>query len=92
LALGASVVTGASALSLDGDLSDSCVDGRCPTDKGEDIDQLGTLSTATDVLLVLGGSLTAAGIAMVLVDASSDSSPAVGMTLGLGGATLRGRF
>jgi hypothetical protein len=91
-ALVGSVVTGALALSLDGDLSDACVDGRCPPDRGEDIDRLGTLSTATDVLLVLGGVLTAGGIVMLAVDASSDSSPTVGLVLGPGGASLRGSF
>ena len=91
-ALGASVVTGALALSLDGDLSDACADGRCPSDRGADVDRLGTLSTATDVLLVVGGALTAGGIVMLAVDASSDSSPSVGITLGPGGAALWGSF
>jgi tetratricopeptide (TPR) repeat protein len=92
VALGGSVVTGALALSLDGDLSAACVDGRCPPDRGEDIDQLGALSTATDVLLVLGATLTASGIAMLLLDSTSDSAPSAELALGPGGASLRGSF
>jgi hypothetical protein len=80
------------ALSLDGELADSCADGSCPADRGEDIDRLGTLSTATDVLLVLGGVLTAGGVVMLLVDSSTEPSPSVGLTLGPGGASLRGTF
>ena len=91
-ALVAGAVTGGLALSLDGDLSDTCVDGSCPSDKGEDIDRLTTLSTATDVLLVVGGTLTAGGILMLALDASSDSSPSVGITLRPGGVFVRGSF
>lgn len=93
--LAASVVTGALSLSLDGDLSDACADGRCPADKQADIDQLGALSTATDVLLVVGGTLTVSGIVMLVVDAwdaSNEPSPTVGLGLGPGSVSLRGSF
>jgi len=91
-ALTGGAVIGGLALSLDGDLADACVEGTCPADRGADVDQLERLSTATDVLLVLGGTLTAGGVALLLVGQSSESSPSVGLTLGPGGAALRGSF
>jgi hypothetical protein len=87
-----SIVTGALSLSLDKDLKGKCVDGRCPPDSGDEISRLEALSTATDVLLVVGGALTAGGIVMVAIDAASKPSPSVGITLGPGSASLRGSF
>ncbi len=97
-ALAGGGVTGIWALSLDGDLADACTEGMCPADRGSDIDRLDALTTATNVLLPVGATLTAAGIVMLLVDPpTSPTAPdtaRLDLSLGPGllGATLRGRF
>lgn len=99
-ALAGSAVTGGLALSLDGDLARTCVGGRCPTDRGEDVNQLARLSTATDVLWISGAALTAGGVAMLLLSRSggssksshSSSSGELTLRVGLGSVVLRGSF
>lgn len=99
-ALAGSAVTGGWALSLDRDLAQACVGGRCPADRGEDVNRLVQLSTATDVLWVAGSVLTAGGVAMLLLSRSggsskSSQSPSSGelsVKVGLGSVVLRGSF
>jgi hypothetical protein len=91
-ALAGSAVTGIWALSLNGDLSDSCAEGNCPSGTGEDIDRMETLAVATDVLLVVGAALTVAGGVLIVIDQTSETS--VGLSVGPGtyGASFRQSF
>jgi tetratricopeptide (TPR) repeat protein len=93
-ALVGGTVTGILALSLDGDLADRCAAGTCPTGSASDIDRLGALSTATDVLLIAGAALTAGGVLMLVLDPHGPFTTSVGLSVapGLYGATLQQRF
>jgi hypothetical protein len=64
-------VTGIWALSVDGELSGVCEAGHCPVDRNDQVDQLGTLTTTTNVLLGAGALLTVAGVVLLLVEGGS---------------------
>ncbi|HEY6728719.1 MAG TPA: PEGA domain-containing protein [Polyangiaceae bacterium] len=102
LLLAGGAVTGIWALSIDGDLESSCVDGHCPKHRASDIDRLESLTTATNVLLGVGAAVSVGGLALWLFGDSSESPSAtpaanprdVALTArrGFVGASLTSRF
>lgn len=94
-------VTGGMALSINGDLEKSCPDLQCDDDDWKEAGRMENLATATNVLLIAGGTIAAAGITMLIIDAASNredmeetSDTAVLPALGPGyaGLSLTGRF
>jgi tetratricopeptide (TPR) repeat protein len=90
------VVTGAMALSLNGELADECPDGACPASKRDDLDRRDTLAATTNVLIVLGAASATAGVLMLTVFSGEDEEPEVALrpilVPGFGGAVASGRF
>lgn len=70
------VVTGLIGKGKLSTLEDSCVNKQCPTDKRADADSIETLQTTTNVLLIAGGVLAAAGVTMIVVGKTPESSTA----------------
>lgn len=94
-------ITGGVAMSVDGDLEKSCPDEQCAEDQWEDVDRMNSLATATNVLLIAGGAVAAAGITILIIDAAKDGEqdPGDGETAvvptvapGFAGVTWTGRF
>jgi hypothetical protein len=66
-ALIAGAVTGGLALSLDNSLdSEKCPDSQCYAEYSADVDRRDSLSLATDILLIAGGTAVIAGVLMVV--------------------------
>jgi len=76
LLMAGGAVTGIWALSVDDDLDADCPDGHCAKDRAEDIDRLERLTTTTNVLLGAGAAVGLAGLALWLLDDSSNAATA----------------
>lgn len=94
-------VTGLFALSLDADLKDVCNDGHCPVERAADVDRLGTLTTASNVLIGVGAAAAAGGLMLFMLNASDAGGQggevsAASLNLSLGadyaGAEVKTRF
>lgn len=89
-------VTGGVALSKTSSLRDRCGGDLCPDAERSAHDELITLSNVSNAMWVVGGLVTAAGVASLIVDLSADEgdeiaiSPWVGPTTG--GFTFGGSF
>ncbi len=76
----------------------AAVDAKCPTHVGcpvavkPDADRGATASTAATALAIAGGILAGAGIAMLVLGASSTHREGVALRLSPWGASLEGRF
>jgi hypothetical protein len=66
-ALIAGIVTGVRTNKLDESLKKDCPDGNCPASLNDKIDKMENTRFATNVLLISGGTLAAAGVAMLVV-------------------------
>ncbi len=95
--LAGGAVTGGLALSINGELDETCPGGVCPPAEHEKIDKRDTLATLTNVLLGVGAAAALAGTLMLTVFAS-DEAPPQGIALvpvvrpTSCGATVRWRF
>jgi tetratricopeptide (TPR) repeat protein len=98
----AGVVTGIVALSLASGLEEDCrekIDGSysCPPESEGQQSQLSTMATLTDVLLIGGGIIAAAGLTWAILQMSGgddEEAPAVSAMCGPSGcaASVRGTF
>jgi hypothetical protein len=61
------IVTGLMAKSSESKAKDQCQDKVCPTKAASDFDSAASLATVTNVLLIGGGVLAAAGVTLVIV-------------------------
>jgi hypothetical protein len=75
--LAGGAVTGLLALSVDGELEQVCVAGRCPLDRRHDVERLETLTTTTNVLWGMGLAAGVVGVTLVLLDAEPAAPPVV---------------
>jgi hypothetical protein len=83
LGAGAAGLTSASVLGLvyalnDRDLSEACIEGLCPSDRGEQIALTNGVGTAALVTLGLGVVAIGAGIVLLAVDSSDADDAATG--------------
>lgn len=93
VALAASVFTGLRAKSLLTSAETGCVDNRCPPANKGDADKAETMATTTNVLLVTGGVLGAAGATLFLVGRQKEpQKAAVHVQLQPGGLVVGGRY
>jgi hypothetical protein len=100
--LAGGAVCGGLALSLDGDLSESCSGGGCPAGRAGDLDRLDALVFSTDVLLGAGTAVLLVGVVLLFLDggggapmgAEGSVSVSVVPSAGEGafGASVMGRF
>jgi hypothetical protein len=100
LALGGGVVTGLMAKSKESDATGACDANKvCPTAAESSFDDAASLARTTNILLIGGGVLTAAGLGMVVFGRPSSEAPkAARVTLvpvlssNAGGVFASGRF
>ncbi len=86
-------VTGGLALEAKGDVEDTCPNG-CYSDDYDLVDKRDNLALTTDILIGVGAAAAAAGIAMLVVDATGgeDEGTEISLAPGPGGILVRGRF
>jgi hypothetical protein len=70
------VITGLMAKSASSKATDQCQDKVCPTKAESDFNSAQSLATVTNVLLIGGGVLAAAGVTLVIVGGKSAGGPA----------------
>ncbi len=93
-----SIVTGGMALSIDGDLKESCPQGHCPAGKKEDVDRLRPLAVSADILLGVGAATAAAGAIILLISAGDKEGKQDNVALvpflgsGVAGGSIQGSF
>ena len=85
-------VCGALVLKKENTLSSRCTGGVCSADEQRIIDSRDRLLTASTVLWVVGGTLAAAGGALILVSKLKKEKKTVSFYPTLGGFAVEGRF
>ncbi len=71
------VVTGLMAKGKESDATDQCLNKVCPDSAGSDFDSASTLATVTNVLLIGGGVIAAAGVGLIIAGGSSSEKTAL---------------
>ncbi len=91
-------VVGGVALAQSGKLEDACPDGGCSPARSSEVDALGSMALAADVLIGVGAAAAVAGAVLLLLpeggesESGGENETALLVVPALGGAAIQGRF